>query len=106
MDRAIIEGSSIDGMSEAGSDRAWESSSPGDCHHNFGHSTPACTTVKDIWLGKKYLEYFVALQLHLRADPEDEVPVLEVSSHHYSVSVTRGTRLQSYRDTNVQISQN
>lgn len=82
MDRdPIIDDSSIDGTSEYWHGPKSEPSSPDNRSTRFGHSMPSCTPLRDMWLGQKYLESVIALQLHSLADAEDIVPELQVCSN-------------------------
>lgn len=86
---SIIDDSSFDGMPDDWRAPSSGFSSPGDGTASFGHSTPTCTPLRDIWLGQKHLESLIALQLHSQADHEEAVPELEVCSRPVGASARK-----------------
>lgn len=85
----IMDASSVDEMLDDSHDLRSEGSSSGSESPSFGHSTPTCTPLRDIWLGKKHLKVLMALQLHMQTDTEEAVPSLEVCSGLSKVSLSR-----------------
>jgi hypothetical protein len=75
----VMDGSSVDGTSEGFHEPASDSSSPGNGPSILAGSTDS-TLLMDVWLGEKFLESNIALQLHSQADEEDVVSSLEVCS--------------------------
>jgi len=73
-----MDASSVDEMLDDSHVLKSEGSSSGSESASFGHSTPTCTPLRDVWLGKKQLKVLMALQLHMQTDTEEAVPSLEV----------------------------
>lgn len=83
-----MDGSSIDGMSDDFHDPASDSSSPGNGTSIFARSKDG-TSLRNVWLGEKYLESIIALQLYSQADAEDVVSSLEVCSRPSNAPASR-----------------
>jgi hypothetical protein len=84
----IMDGASVEDMSESFHGPASDSSSPVHGSSFFARGTDR-TSLKDVWLGEKYLASIVALQLYSQEDTDQAVSDLEVRSGLLNVSATR-----------------